>query len=119
MDLLLLHGPNLNLLGRREPQVYGRTDLAAINSRCAARAAAAGHRLTHLQSNAEHVLIERVHAAADDGTDFIVINPGGFTHTSVALRDDQLLDGAQVHEFQGFPCRCAVSQASAPSTASS
>ena len=52
MDLMLLHGPNLNLLGRREPQVYGRTDLAAINSRCAARAAAAGHRLTHLQSNA-------------------------------------------------------------------
>lgn len=87
MHLLLLHGPNLNLLGRREPQVYGRTDLGAINARCEARAAAAGHRLTHLQSNAEHVLIERVHAAADDGTDFIIINPGGLTHTSVALRD--------------------------------
>ena len=85
--LLLLHGPNLNLLGRREPQVYGRTDLATIDARCTARAASAGHVLECLQSNAEHVLIDRVQAAGDDGTDFIIINPGGLTHTSVALRD--------------------------------
>lgn len=85
--LLLLHGPNLNLLGRREPAVYGTTDLDTVNRRCTACAQAGGHQVDALQSNAEHVLIERVHAAGTDGTDFIVINPGGFTHTSVALRD--------------------------------
>jgi 3-dehydroquinate dehydratase II len=85
--LLLLHGPNLNLLGRREPEHYGRTDLAAIDARCTARALAAGHALEALQSNAEHELIGRVQAAADDGTAFIIVNPGGYTHTSVALRD--------------------------------
>lgn len=85
--LLVLHGPNLNLLGRREPQVYGHTDLPTINARCTARAQAAGHALDCLQSNAEHVLIDRVQAAGDDGTDFIIINPGALTHTSVALRD--------------------------------
>ena len=85
--LLLLHGPNLNLLGSREPEFYGRTTLADIDADLAARAAAAGHRLDTLQSNAEHVLVERVQAARDDGTAFILINPAAFTHTSVALRD--------------------------------
>ena len=85
--LLLLHGPNLNLLGSREPEFYGRTTLADIDADLAARAAAAGHRLDTLQSNAEHVLVDRVQAARDDGTAFILINPAAFTHTSVALRD--------------------------------
>ncbi|MCR6495366.1 type II 3-dehydroquinate dehydratase [Thermomonas sp. S9] len=85
--LLLLHGPNLNLLGTREPEVYGRTTLAEIDAALAARAQTAGHVLEALQSNAEHVLVERVQAARDDGTAFILINPAAFTHTSIALRD--------------------------------
>jgi 3-dehydroquinate dehydratase-2 len=85
--LLLLHGPNLNLLGSREPEVYGRTTLAAIDDDLAVRAAAAGHALQSLQSNAEDELVERVQAAGRDGTAFILINPAAFTHTSVALRD--------------------------------
>lgn len=86
-QLLVLHGPNLNLLGTREPEVYGRTTLAAIDADLAARAAAAGHRLEAFQSNAEHALIDRLQAARGDGTAFVLINPAGFTHTSVALRD--------------------------------
>jgi 3-dehydroquinate dehydratase-2 len=85
--ILVLHGPNLNLLGSREPEVYGRTTLADIDTELARGAQAAGHELASFQSNAEHALIERVHAAALDGTAFILINPGAFTHTSIALRD--------------------------------
>jgi len=85
--LLVLHGPNLNLLGTREPEVYGRTTLADIDAALAAQAAAAGHQLESLQSNAEHVLVDRIQAARTDGTAFILINPAAFTHTSVALRD--------------------------------
>ena len=85
--LLVLHGPNLNLLGSREPEVYGQTTLAEIDSDLQARAAGAGHALESLQSNSELALIERVQAARDDGTSFILINPAAFTHTSVALRD--------------------------------
>ena len=85
--LLVLHGPNLNLLGEREPAIYGRTSLAAIDATLAAAAQAAGHALESLQSNAEHVLIERVHASRTDGTAIILINPAGLTHTSVVLRD--------------------------------
>lgn len=85
--LLLLHGPNLNLLGRREPAVYGSVDLPAINAACMARAQRLGHVLDCLQSNAEHELLDRVHATGNDGTAFIIINPGAFTHTSIALRD--------------------------------
>ena len=85
--LLLLHGPNLNLLGSREPEVYGRTTLAEIDGDLAARAAAAGHALESLQSNAEAELVGRVQAAGRDGTAFILLNPAAFTHTSVALRD--------------------------------
>lgn len=85
--LLALHGPNLNLLGSREPEVYGRTTLAEIDALLSAQAAQAGHQLQSLQSNAEHELVDRVQAARSDGTAFILINPAAFTHTSVALRD--------------------------------
>ena len=85
--LLLLHGPNLNLLGSREPEVYGHTTLADIDAALAAQAAAAGHVLEAFQSNAEHALVDRIQAARGDGTAFILINPAAFTHTSVALRD--------------------------------
>ena len=85
--LLLLHGPNLNLLGSREPEVYGRDTLAEIDARLAERAGAAGHELVSFQSNAEHALVDRIQAARQDGTAFILINPAAFTHTSVALRD--------------------------------
>jgi 3-dehydroquinate dehydratase II len=85
--LLVLHGPNLNLLGSREPDVYGRATLDEIDTDLRDRAGQAGHSLDCFQSNAEHVLLERIHAAAGDGTDFLLINPAGFTHTSVALRD--------------------------------
>ena len=85
--LLVLHGPNLNLLGTREPEVYGRTTLARIDAGLAASAQAAGHQLDSVQANAEHTLVERIQAARDDGTDFILFNPAAFTHTSVALRD--------------------------------
>ena len=84
---LLLNGPNLNLLGSREPDVYGATTLADIETRSAAVAADLGHQLTCYQSNAEHELIDRVQKAGEDGVDFIIFNPGAFTHTSVALRD--------------------------------
>ena len=86
-SILVLHGPNLNLLGTREPAVYGRDTLESINQRLAGLAVAAGHHVQTLQSNAEHELIERVHAARSEGISFIILNPGGFTHTSVALRD--------------------------------
>lgn len=85
--ILVLHGPNLNLLGSREPEVYGTETLADINHRLHAQAAQAGHHLLHLQSNAEYELIERIHEARNEGVDFILINPAAFTHTSVALRD--------------------------------
>ena len=87
MKLLVLHGPNLNLLGEREPAVYGRTRLADIDRDLADRAKARGWELESFQSNSELALIERVHAAKSQRTSLIVLNPGGFTHTSVALRD--------------------------------
>lgn len=87
MQILVLHGPNLNLLGTREPQVYGATTLEQINAGLADHAAARGATLTAFQSNHEGALIDRVHAARTDGTQFVIINPGAFTHTSVALRD--------------------------------
>jgi 3-dehydroquinate dehydratase II len=87
MQILVLHGPNLNLLGVREPQVYGTTTLEQINTALSQRAALRGATLSAFQSNHEGALIDRVHAARTDGTTFIVINPGAYTHTSVALRD--------------------------------
>lgn len=85
--VLLLNGPNLNLLGTREPGVYGHDTLADVERRLAAQARAAGVGLATFQSNHEGALIDRVHQARTEGVGFIVINPGGFTHTSVALRD--------------------------------
>ena len=86
-SILTLNGPNLNLLGSREPEVYGNTTLTDINARLLEIAKAAGHHMQFLQSNAEYELIERVHAAGTEGIDFIIINPAAFTHTSIALRD--------------------------------
>jgi len=86
-SLLVLHGPNLNLLGSREPEIYGAESLEQINAALVSLAGAAGHSLDALQSNAEFELIQRVHDARDEAVDFIIINPGAFTHTSVALRD--------------------------------
>lgn len=85
--ILVLHGPNLNLLGVREPQIYGRTTLSDIHARLEARAQAAGARLESFQSNHEGELVDRIQAAMEEGVDFILINPGAYTHTSVALRD--------------------------------
>lgn len=85
--LLVLHGPNLNLLGSREPEIYGSDTLADIDARLSSQAAEAGHELQSFQSNAEHALIDRVHQARDDRVGYIVLNPGAFTHTSIALRD--------------------------------
>jgi 3-dehydroquinate dehydratase-2 len=87
IKLLLLNGPNLNLLGTREPEVYGSTTLAQIEQAASEQAKAAGATLASFQSNHEGALIDRIHAARDEGVDAIVINPAGLTHTSVALRD--------------------------------
>lgn len=85
--ILVLHGPNLNLLGTREPEIYGRETLEVINRRLLATAEAAGVRLESFQSNHEGVLVDRVQQARDEGVGFILINPAGFTYSSVALRD--------------------------------
>lgn len=91
--ILCLNGPNLNRLGSREPETYGAETLAQIGTRLQQQAAAAGHRLEVLQSNAEHVLIEAIHRAGDEGIEFILFNPAAFTHTSIALRDALLAVG--------------------------
>ena len=85
--ILVLHGPNLNLLGSREPDTYGRLTLEQINQQLLEQAKARGHHLQYLQSNAEYELIDRIQAARSEGIDFITFNPAAFTHTSVALRD--------------------------------
>jgi 3-dehydroquinate dehydratase-2 len=85
--ILLINGPNLNLLGSREPDHYGRDTLAAIEERLKARAAARGAALESFQSNAEHELVDRVQALRLQPVDFVILNPGAFTHTSIALRD--------------------------------
>jgi 3-dehydroquinate dehydratase-2 len=86
-SILVLHGPNLNLLGTREPEIYGHTTLADIDQTLTQLCVDAGHHLQTLQSNAEYELIDRIHDAPREGINFIVINPAAFTHTSVALRD--------------------------------
>jgi len=91
--ILLLNGPNLNLLGTREPEIYGASTLQNIESKLQALAHARGHELVAAQHNAEHELIARVHAAKPAAIAFIVINPGAFTHTSIALRDAFLAVG--------------------------
>jgi 3-dehydroquinate dehydratase-2 len=86
-NILVLNGPNLNLLGSREPGHYGTSTLADINQALSESATVAGHTLSHLQSNAEHALVDRIHQATAENIEFIIINPAAFTHTSVALRD--------------------------------
>jgi len=86
-SILVLHGPNLNMLGLREPGIYGATTLEDINRHLTQLAREQGHHLMALQSNAEYELIDRIHEARSEGIDFILINPAAFTHTSVALRD--------------------------------
>jgi len=85
--LLLLHGPNLNLLGKREPALYGNRGLADIDRRLAALAGERSHELACFQSNAEHELVGRIQTAGEEDVDFIIINPAAFTHTSIAIRD--------------------------------
>lgn len=85
--ILVINGPNLNLLGKREPEVYGTETLDEIRDCLLQMANGYGHELDFFQSNAEHELIEKIHGAARDGTGFILINPAALTHTSVALRD--------------------------------
>lgn len=92
--ILVLHGPNLNLLGSREPEIYGFTTLHDINNLLAAACASHQHDFFHLQSNAEFALIDRIHQAKVEAIDFIIINPAALTHTSVALRD--ALAGVQI-----------------------
>ncbi|MGI9287590.1 MAG: type II 3-dehydroquinate dehydratase [Pseudomonadales bacterium] len=107
-SILVLNGPNLNLLGMREPSIYGASDLSAINERLLAQAERAGHTLRCEQSNAEHELIAHIHAvlshasvrhaAASDKPDWIIFNPAAFTHTSIALRDALLAVGTPFFE---------------------
>jgi 3-dehydroquinate dehydratase-2 len=91
--LLLINGPNLNLLGSREPGVYGDVSLDAVEERLSTLAAELGHELFSFQSNAEHEIVDRVQQAAGDGIEFILLNPGAFTHTSIAIRDALLAVG--------------------------
>ena len=87
MDVLVINGPNLNALGTREPEIYGATTLAEIEAALVAQGAAADLEVDTFQSNHEGAIVDRLHAARTDGTRFVVINPGAFTHTSVAIRD--------------------------------
>lgn len=87
MRILVVHGPNLNLLGQREPEVYGQTTLADIDEALGEFANSVGIELESFQSNAEHALIDRIHQAKEQGFDWILINPAAYTHTSIALRD--------------------------------
>jgi 3-dehydroquinate dehydratase-2 len=89
-SILVLNGPNLNLLGSREPGTYGHRTLQEIMEELTRFAGACGHELTHLQDNSEGALVEAIHRAANDGVDYIIFNPAGYTHTSVALRDAML-----------------------------
>jgi len=86
-NILVLHGPNLNLLGQREPTHYGNTTLESINQALTEQAASHNFNIMTFQSNAEYQLLEKIHSAAQESIDFIIINPAAFTHTSVALRD--------------------------------
>lgn len=94
IQVLVVHGPNLNLLGRREPNIYGHITLTQIDDELRALGAARGWSVTSFQSNHEGALIDRLQAALDDGTSAVLLNPGGYTHTSVALRDTVAAFGA-------------------------
>ncbi len=109
-SILVLHGPNLNLLGTREPEIYGAITLTEINQQLQDAATEAGHHLQFLQSNAEYELIERIHDAQREGINFILFNPAAFTHSSIALRDALLATGipfievhlSNVHKREAF-----------------
>lgn len=109
-NILLLNGPNLNLLGTREPDVYGSETLADITQNLQALANQNNHQLTHFQSNAEHALIDAIHMAQQQAVAFIIINPGAYTHTSIAIRDAFLGTGipfieihlSNVHQREPF-----------------
>ncbi|MDG2089675.1 MAG: type II 3-dehydroquinate dehydratase [Gammaproteobacteria bacterium] len=88
--ILVLNGPNLNLLGEREPEIYGSQTLEDINAILHEQSEAAGHEIAFLQSNAEHEMVNRIHQAKKEGVNFIILNPGAFTHTSISLRDAML-----------------------------
>ena len=105
-SILVLNGPNLNLLGTREPQIYGQDTLEDIRERLEAMAAQAGHRLEMFQSNAEHALIERIHQAREAAVAFILINPAALTHTSIALRDALL--GVAIPFIEIPPTLCII-----------
>lgn len=92
-SILVINGPNLNLLGSREPGVYGALTLSDINGRLTEQCRTAGHHIQFLQSNAEYEIIDRIHDAAREGIEFIIINPAALTHTSIALRDALLATG--------------------------
>lgn len=119
--ILVLNGPNLNLLGQREPDHYGRVTLAEIESRLREQAVAEGHELLFFQSNAEHELVERVQQAMQEEVRFILINPAAFTHTSVALRDALAASGipfieihlSNVHAREAFRHRSYFSDLAA------
>lgn len=116
-DILVLHGPNLNLLGAREPEVYGRATLADIDARLAALAHEAGRVVKCRQSNSEGRLVDWIQEARDDGVRFLILNPGAFTHTSVAMRDALLAVGipfievhlSNVHARESFRRRSYLS----------
>ena len=104
--ILVLNGPNLNLLGQREPDVYGHTTLAGIEAGLVNQGLAAKHEIMTLQSNAEHVLVDRIHQARQEGVAFILINPGAFTHTSIALRDALLAVAIPLYRDSPVECPC-------------
>lgn len=118
MDVLVINGPNLNLLGTREPEIYGRTTLPEIEAALIAQGAAAGLSVDTFQSNHEGAIIDRVHAARSDGTRFVIINPGAFTHTSIAIRDAFAASGvpfcevhiSNVHAREEFRRRSFLSE---------
>ncbi len=96
--ILVLNGPNLNLLGTREPDVYGHITLDQINAKLQQQAQQAGHEIEFFQSNAEHDLVDRIHKAGQEKVDFVLFNPGAYTHTSIALRDAMLGTGLRFFE---------------------
>lgn len=120
-QILVLNGPNLNLLGTREPQLYGSQTLESIRTVLAEKAERQGHTLDFFQTNAEHELVDRIHQAAGQGVDFIIINPGAFTHTSIALRDAFLGTGvpfievhlSNVHARESFRAHSYLSDIAA------
>jgi len=112
-SILVLNGPNLNMLGVREPGVYGHQTLTEIDAHLMGLAQKSGYEMATFQSNTEGALIDRIHAAYREGVDFILINPGAYTHTSIALRDALLATRIPFIEVLSFerPCAGAIPQA--------